>query len=73
MKKINDQYIIFASEIESKRNFFNFPVDSSKLNIYEADVLESEVKRWNYDVLKSKMFCMQMEHKYIFIPLLHTS
>lgn len=73
MKKINNKYTIFATEIESKQNFYNFPMDSSKLNIYEADVSESELKRWDYTELKSKLFCMQSENKYVFLPLLHTS
>lgn len=72
MKKVNNNFLIYASEIVDKEDFYKYPIDSSKLNIYQTNTTVSEVKCWNYSDLKAKLFCFKNENALVFFPLIHS-
>lgn len=58
IKKETD-ILIFASEVVGKRDFYQYPVFSSNLNIFKTSLLENIPKYWSFECLKAKLFCME--------------
>lgn len=72
MEKHNENYLIWASEIQLKGDFYEYPLQSSKIDIYKTNQIESTPCFWNYEEISKKLFCMEQETEYIFFPLIHT-
>ena len=58
---------------DRKENFFTRPFNSCYLNVFSYDT-DSNTFAANYDfsLMKSKLFCLQYQNKFVFLPLLHT-
>lgn len=57
-KKIDGIYL-FGSEIKEKSNFFDQPIFSSSINIFQTGFTEESPKYWKADLISNKMFCME--------------
>lgn len=64
---------LFGKKINGKNSFFENPVNSMKLDIYECDVeFESDLKTFDLECIATKMICLSYKKKIVLIPLLHT-
>lgn len=65
--------VFYGTVIQSKINFFHFPISSSHLDIYESDgEMNLEILDFNLQSIKAKMICLPLDQTSVFIPLLHT-
>lgn len=74
--KINDKQIKIKVQIFKKKiNFFEHPLKSSLLNIFQCITADLSAPEELMDVkeIKSKMYAIKHEKSLIFIPLLHCS
>lgn len=72
--KIENRYSIRARPLNdnSKQNFFTRPFNSSHLNIFLSDTVESQAQNYQLKDIKAKLFCLPHENKFVFMPLLHS-
>lgn len=72
-KTSNGKYIIVGEYINNKTNFFDYPLTSSKLNIFISDgVTNSEFRNYDLESVMAKMVCLPYNDQFVFIPLLHS-
>lgn len=72
---INENFHVQGKIIGKKINFFNYPICSSVINVYEASIndLSSEIQLINISRIKCKLVAVELSsNDYVFIPLLHT-
>lgn len=67
----NAEYYIFASEIKEKKTFFDLPIQSTFIDIYETDKNEEVPRFWNVKLIKRKMFQIEENDSRVFFPLIH--
>lgn len=72
MKKINEEYLIWGSEIATKSDFYEFPIKSHKIDIFKTNKTESILQFWKHDLSSRKLFCIESSTEYIFFPLIHS-
>lgn len=72
--KLENKYLIRARplNVNSKKNFFTRPFNSSHLNIFLSDTEESQAQTYELKDIKAKLFCLPYENKFVFMPLLHS-
>lgn len=64
---------LYGRIIKKKDCFFQNPIKSTNLDIYESDAeLEIEKKTFSVDCVVAKMLCLSYQKKFIFIPILHS-
>ncbi|GAB0100954.1 uncharacterized protein DMENIID0001_170700 [Sergentomyia squamirostris] len=66
--------LLFGSSIKRKRDFFETPFNSSRLNIFETtDLSQNTAKYYNIEDVECKLFCIPSQSStFVFSPLLHT-
>lgn len=75
---LNNSLYIFGQEIQDKVNFFETPIKSSYLDIYQVlkDHPKSEPKLYSVNDIKCKFFClescMESNEYLVFFPLIHS-
>lgn len=69
---MNNKVILYGSQLKNKRNFFTQPFSSSFINVYESEALFDNHKNYVVDEIKCKMFCLSLDDKLVFVPLLHS-
>lgn len=64
---------LYGRKIKEKQTFFDNPISSAKLDIYESDgLLEENLHIFNVESIEAKMMCLSCKSKFVFIPLLHS-
>lgn len=70
---------IYGKEISNKYDFFKKPFSSSRLNIYATKCEDhthqctfNEPKLYSLTEIKCKLFCLNYQSEFVFIPLIHT-
>lgn len=72
-RNVRNENVITGSEIKNARNFFDYPVQSSYLNIFLTDTEKAEQKQYKLSSIKAKMFSLRLnDSEFVFVPLLHT-
>lgn len=73
---LNGVIMLHGYEVKVKRDFFTYPLHSSKLNIYSTTNSQSgendEILAFKIEDIKCKMICTSCNTEFIFQPLLHT-
>uniref|UniRef100_A0A8D9BMJ1 Uncharacterized protein n=1 Tax=Cacopsylla melanoneura TaxID=428564 RepID=A0A8D9BMJ1_9HEMI len=65
--------LIYGSVFRSKENFFEWPIPSKFLNIYEVSDLSESIESWSIKKVKKKCFLMEYnDSSRVVIPLIHT-
>lgn len=69
-----EQYEIWGLPLKEKREFFNYPLTSTKLNIYTSNgETVVELCIYNIDSFVAKMICLTCdESSFVYMPILHT-
>lgn len=70
--KIDNETILYGTEIIQKEDFFKTPINSSKINIYFSNANEKREVFCRATNIKCKMFCLPYQSGFVFQPLLHT-
>lgn len=72
--QIENKYRICGVSLNEKREFFKYPVTSTKLNIYASDgTTNHDLDTFEIESIVAKMICLSYNaHLLVFIPLLHT-
>lgn len=70
----NESLEINGAALRNKTSFFETPIRSTYLHIYQSDCSESSAKRYKIDDIKCKMVSIPFNEdgEAVFIPLLHT-
>ena len=69
---INDEVQIYGTEIKKKKPFYNVPIDSTYLDIYWTDGVEStKTRAFKVAEITNKLFAMFDKSNIVFFPLLH--
>ena len=65
--------LIVFSKFTRIQNYYNYPVDSMKIDVFLVSQLEDTLSICNSDQIKCKCVCLphNNENKYIVVPLLH--
>lgn len=71
-QKIGGKIMLYGLEICNKRDFFTNPFDSSRINIYISDGIETCETICQVENVKCKLVCLSSETEFVFQPLLHT-
>lgn len=69
---IENEIMIYGTPIKMKDNFFDSPISSQFLHIYQSNGETNEVKMFDLHAVKSKMICLSYKLEFVFMPLLHT-
>lgn len=66
---------MIGRKIKMKTNYYESPLRSSILDIFESNgLLEEQQSVWSISDVEHKLFCIQdLNKKHIFFPILHTS
>jgi len=56
---------------ETKTAFYENPINSTFLNIYEVNNLSKNSKSWSYDCIKTKIILFELDGKKIAYPIIH--
>lgn len=67
-----DKYFVNACKVTKLDEFYTLPVSSSKFNIFSSDGQVSQPLRIDIDIIKSKVFVMRLDDKFIYAPLRHS-
>lgn len=70
--KLNGQLIICGSPLKRVKDFFTRPFRSRYLDICECDRDFHSDKAYQLNEIKSKMFCLCTDNRFVFMPLLHS-
>jgi len=68
----NNDIIIVGKEFETKKAFYDSPISSTVLNIYEVDYLSSSYSYWSFDNIKNKFMVIEWDGIKIAIPIIHS-
>ncbi|XP_055686583.1 uncharacterized protein LOC129791928 isoform X2 [Lutzomyia longipalpis] len=69
----NREIVIYGKKILRIKDFFTEPIKSSTLNIYCSDTMVCDMQKlYKLTDIKCKMFGMEYNTMYIFVPLVHT-
>lgn len=69
----NGVTFIFGNPVESLSNVFVTPINSSFLNIYKSDYLNTKIlNSYSISRIKCKLVNVEFNNKMFFFPLLHT-
>lgn len=63
---------ILGEEIKEKFDFFNSPIPSSRLFIFQAKLVYKKARLFNVLEIKCKLFAIKNHSDMIFVPVLHT-
>lgn len=64
--------IIIGKMFETKKAFYDNPIISTFLNIYEVNNLSDNYKYWTCDFIKTKIILFELDGKKIHFPIIHT-
>lgn len=72
--RVGNQFNVCGLPLNEKKDFFKFPLASSKLNIYASDgKTSSELQTFKIESIVAKMICLSyIENTFVYIPHLHT-
>lgn len=70
--KDRDSYKIWGSQLKELKTYFNYPLKSSKLNIYASDGQTESATFWDIKMIVAKLICLPSGKEFVFIPILHT-
>ena len=69
---INGEPYVFGTEIKKKKPFYTVPIDSTQLDIYFTDGVEtSYTRKYKAEEIIRKLFAMLDNTNIVFFPLLH--
>lgn len=64
---------LYGKKIEKKEMFFESPINSMRLDIYECDIkFDDELKAYDLNCIEAKMMCLSYKNKIVLMPILHT-
>lgn len=70
--KFNGQLLICGSPLKVKNDVFTQPFKSSYIDIYMCEPTFETDKSYNVSEIKCKMFYLNANSQYVFVPMLHT-
>lgn len=60
---------IYGRSVKSKKDFYEIPIKSSYLNIYNSKLEFNSPKIWELDQIKCKVFALDLDENYTFMPM----
>lgn len=63
---------IYGSCLKKLNNFFDKPIESKYLDIYQSKTDLNAPTTYNVSYIKCKMFCLKYHDTFVFTPILHT-
>ncbi|CAI6373398.1 unnamed protein product [Macrosiphum euphorbiae] len=66
-----NEIVIIGKVFEIKKPFYEKPIPSIVLNIYEVNNLSLTHKYWSYNCIKNKMMLLELNGQKIAIPIIH--
>lgn len=64
---------LHGKTLKEKEMFFNHPISSTKLDIFESDAqLDNNLKSFDISCVQAKMICLSHKNNFVFIPLAHS-
>lgn len=70
--KSENRYMIRGNSLKNTNDFFSKPFLSRYINIFLSDGEENELKLYELNDIKAKLFCVRYHEQFVFIPLLHS-
>lgn len=70
IKLINNEYFVYGKELRNKQDFFNLPIRSSYLNIFQSKPLYFKQKSYLLNSNFFKMYAVKLKNHFIFFPLI---
>lgn len=67
----NSDTIIVGRIYQIKEDYFEIPIQSSKIDIFSVKNLTENSKQWKKSDLKNKLLLLDVENKKVAIPILH--
>lgn len=70
IKLINNEYYVYGKELRNKQDFFNLPIRSSYMNIYQSKPLYFKQKSYLLNSNFLKLYAVKFKNIFVFFPLL---
>lgn len=72
-KYTSSKIVIQGHILNNQYDYFQYPISSSAINVFEADITHTQEKQFSISQIFCKMSAIKStQHTYVFIPLLHT-